>query len=138
MLEERDFHALRAEASSLKNSISSSLGSNSQPYTSSVGLDQDPFTNSNNSSSAKEPLNNRPVGVNTNSFSLNQYSSFDNDIIASNRGHINNGPPPSNSNLPSNDLIRREMDLSGKIRVGQGIHSSSKLKLPPFFCQNIV
>ena len=126
MLEERDFHALRAEASSVKNSMSSSLGSNSQPYTSSVGLDQDPSTNSNNSSSAKEPLNNRPVGVNTNPFSLNPYSSFDSNIIASDSGNINNGPPPNNNNLPGNDLIRREPDLSRKIRVGQGIRSSSK------------
>ena len=123
LLEERDFKALRAEASSLKNSISSSRGSISQNATGDLVLDQEEPINSLNGNEVTS--SNRPVGVNTNSFSLNQYSSFD-DIIASNSGNINNGPPPSNSNLPSNDLIRREMDLSRKIRVGQGIHSSSK------------
>ena len=81
ILEERDFKALRAEVSSVNSSISSSLGSNSQPYTSLTGETHEPLTYSSKSSSANEPLNNLPVGVNTNRFSSTSNTSTDNIIL---------------------------------------------------------
>lgn len=83
LLEEQDFKALRAEVSSLKNSISSSLGSISENET---GLDvkvQEEPSNSLNGN--VEISNNRPVGVNTNSLRSTSSSSLSSESISQTR-----------------------------------------------------
>ena len=78
-MEEPDFHALRAEVSSVNSSISSPLGSISQKATGDLVATQEVPSNSLNGNSVVS--NNRPVGVNTNRFSSTSNTFTDNIIL---------------------------------------------------------